>query len=547
MNNWQILRLVPDNLRLDIDSIIEILLENRSIKKVDEIKQFLNGSLDDLDFKSSGLDLEELKRAVKRVDKSVKKKETVVVYGDYDVDGVCATAILWETLYEANKKTIPYIPHRVDEGYGLSIRGIDNLLEKHPDTKLIITVDNGIVAFEAVEYANSKGIDVIVTDHHTKEKKLPYAYAIIHTDQLCGAGVSYVFSQAIKGNSVFDRHGLELVALATVADCVPLIKNNRTLLKEGIEELKNTRRLGLLEIFNLSGILQSNLGVYEIGHVIAPRLNAAGRIASAFDSLRLVCTKDSNRAKMLATMLNSSNKERQMMTEQSTTHAVTLLNGEHNQRVLVIAHESYNQGVIGLVASKLVEKFYRPTLVMSIGEKHAKGSARSVSGVNIIEMIRSVSEHVVQAGGHPMAAGFTVEIEKIEIFKQAITQKALEVIHDEHLQKKILIDLFLPFSIISTDFYKKLQYLSPFGIGNPNPVFATEKVLVKEKRVMGKKGAHLKLILEKDGSSFEAVSFNGVEKYNVSKGDEIDVAYTLDFDTWNGKNKVVLKVKDIRN
>ena len=546
MNKWQVLHSFKRQEELTVDKLIEVLLNNRGIKKVVDIKEFLNGDLSEITVKSVGINPVQLAKAIKRVETANKKNQTIVIYGDYDVDGICATAILWEMLYGINKKAIPYIPHRVDEGYGLSIAGINSVLEKFPEVKLIITVDNGVVAFEAVEYAKSMGIDVVITDHHSKDKKLPDADAVIHTSELCGAGVSYVFAQVLKKNKEFDEEGLELVALATVADCVPLLKTNRILLKEGIEQIKTTKRLGLIELLNLAGISPQNIGVYEIGHIIAPRLNSTGRIASALDSLRLLCTKDANRAKMLAQVLNDSNKERQMMTEESTQHAMSMVNEDmYTKKILVIAHESYNQGVIGLIAARMVERYYLPSLVLSIGEKFAKGSARSVKNINIIELIRSVSEHVVQAGGHPMAAGFTIEIAKIEIFRKALEEKAAALITGDSLQKTLVIDALLPFSFITQEVYKKLNYLSPFGIGNPTPVFATESVNISEIRTMGKTNTHLKLVVEQDGVMFEAVAFNGAEKYKYSTGDTIDIAYTVDFDTWHGKNKVVLKVKDI--
>src|SRR3990167_9726110 len=388
MKKWKLLY----NHKSKVDEIVKILLKNRRLTNKKEIDRFLNPRLSGVTAKSVGINKNQLEKTIKRINKAIKKKEEVIVFGDYDVDGISGAAILWETLTEAVAKALPYIPHRLDEGYGLSKIGIDNLLLKNPKIKLIITVDNGIVASEAVEYANKKGIDIIITDHHVPSKNLPNAHAIFHTTKLCGAGVAWLLSQEIL-NSKFEilnksqitnhesqtNQHLELVALATVADLVPLTEANRTLVKFGIEDLRKTKRLGLLALIKEAGIDKDLIDIFEIGHVIAPRLNAMGRLEYAMDSLRLLCTKDLKRAEALTEKLGSTNKRRQELTISAFEHArlkiTNLPDGKAGlksqiPKLLFIAHESYQQGVIGLVAGRLVEEFYRPSIVLSIGEKY---------------------------------------------------------------------------------------------------------------------------------------------------------------------------------
>src|SRR3989344_2912910 len=431
MKKWKLLY----NHKSKVDEIVKILLKNRGLTNKKEIDRFLNPRLSGVTAKSVGINKNQLEKTIKRINKAIKKKEEVIVFGDYDVDGISGAAILWETLTEAGAKALPYIPHRLDEGYGLSKIGIDNLLLKNPKIKLIITVDNGIVANEAVEYANKKGIDIIITDHHVPPaggtKNLPKAYAIFHTTKLCGAGVAYLLAKEISNfkfqisnkyqspKTKIQNNHLELVSLATIADLVPLTGANRTLVKFGIEKLRTTKRPGLLALIKEAEIDKSKIDVFEIGHIIAPRLNAMGRLEYAMDSLRLLCTKDLERAEALAKKLISTNKRRQEMTIETFEHAKSKIKNQSIQQaqdkkskiksLIFIAHESYQQGVIGLVAGRLVEEFYRPAIVLSIGEKYSKASARSIKGFNIIEFIRTASDLLVDAGGHPMAAGFTVE------------------------------------------------------------------------------------------------------------------------------------------
>ena len=539
-----------------IKDLINILLVNRGAKTKKEIEEFLNPKLKNVSTNSVGINKKQLSKAVSRIQNAIKNKENIVVFGDYDVDGICGTAILWETLNSLGAKVMPYIPHRIDEGYGLSLAGISNLKSQISNVRLIITVDNGIVANKAVDFANDQDIDVIITDHHVPSKVLPKAFATVHTTKLCGTGVAYILSQEIQKilntKCLIHNTHLELVALATVADLVPLKGANRTLLKFGLEQLQKTTRRGLLELFKEAGLQKDAIGVYEIGHMIAPRLNAMGRLEYAMDSLRLICTNNKKRAEDLAYLLGSTNKERQDLTLQNVLHAIERVKKQKSKvkNLLFIVHESYEQGVIGLVAGKLVEEFYKPAIVVSKGERYSKASARSVSGFNIIEFIRSASELLVDAGGHPMAAGFTVETTKLLKLQKVLEEKAELILTEDLLIRSLKIDCELPLEFIDINLYESLQKLAPFGMGNPEPVFISRNVVIEDIRLVGMEGKHLKINVKCQMSNvkFGGIGFGMGEMFSKIKiGDRIDIAYTIDINEWNGEQRLQLKIKDIMN
>lgn len=555
MKKWEIVSSSKFKIQSSKEDILDVLLQNREIKDEEE---FLHPDISKVTLKSVGIDEKQVEEAVTRIQKAYEKKEQMIVYGDYDVDGITASAIIWETLHESGARIMPYIPSRMEEGYGLSVAGITNLLKKHPDTKLIITVDNGIVAYEAVDFANAHGIDVIVTDHHVEgldEKVKLHCYALVHTTKLCGAGIAWLLAQSIRhkiSGSKYqienDTH-LELAALGTVADLVPLTEANRAIVKFGIEKLWSTKRPGLLALLEEADTEQGSVGVYQIGHIIAPRLNASGRIEHGMDSLRLLCTKDRERAGQLAVKIGVTNRERQIIMRNATDDAVARLKRDDggSRKLLFIDNETYQEGVIGLVAGKLVEEFYRPSIVISKKEKLSKGSVRSVSGFNIIEFLRTHGgEHFVNVGGHPMAAGFTIETDKIPMVKNILELKAEELITQDVLQRVLKVDCEIPLGLISPEFYRALQTFSPFGMGNPEPVFMSE-VVIREKRLIGKERNHLKLIVESDGVRYDAVAFGmGEKESELTLGEKIKVAYVLDENEWNGQRKLQLKVKDLR-
>jgi len=526
-------------------NLVEILLENRGIRGKKEIDSFLNPKLSEVTIQSVKINEPQLKKALQRINNAIENKQKIVVFGDYDVDGICASAILWETLNSLGANALPYIPSRFDEGYGLSKEGIDNLL-KLGKVDLIITVDNGIVANDAVDYANKNGIDVIITDHHVPTEKLPKALAIVHTTLLCGTGVAYLLSRKLKILAE-DVH-LELVVLATIADLVPLTNANRILVYFGLKKLRETKRPGLLALMSKAGIERQEIGTYEIGHIIAPRLNAMGRLASAMDSLRLVCTSNKDKAEALAEVLNQTNLERQRVTQEALAHAKNKAEEKGISDLLFIADESYQQGIVGLVAGRMVEEYYRPSIIISKGEKFSRASARSVKGFNIVEFLRSASDLLVDVGGHPMAAGFTIETAKIELLEKRLFESAKKLLNKEDLERVLRIDLELNSKFINYETYSEIQKLEPFGMANPEPTFLTKNLIISDIRIIGKDRKHLKLKFKDSDlqSRLSGVWFGMGEKNDFKIGDKVDAVYTMENNNWNGYQNIELKIKDLK-
>ena len=500
--------------------------------------------------KDVGIHKKSLTDALTRIHAAIKNKESIVVYADYDADGITAGAIMWETLHALGAQVMPYIPHRVDEGYGLSQKGIDAVKAQYNPT-LIITVDHGITAWEKVAYAKSLGIEVIITDHHTKPEKLPDCI-IVHTTGLCGAGVSWFVAKELSGQS--NEEHVALASVGTIADLVPLVGVNRSIVKYGLAVINNTKRVGLNALIREAGLIKGALSTYDISHVLGPRLNAMGRLVHAMDALRLLCTRQEDKAMFLAEKLGVTNRDRQKLTEETVTHACevlqdTLLRTQESvlsKKLIFVSHESYNPGIIGLVAGKLVEEFYRPSVVLSKGELISKGSARSIAGFNIVEAIKSCSDILIDVGGHPMAAGFTVETKYLEELEHRLLELADKELDEEKLTRSLRIDAEIPLSQADEELWTALRDFEPFGIGNPEPVFSTSQVEVLDSRLVGKDGKHMKLKIRQGSTTVDAIAF-GLGSMQTSLRDKpVDIAYCLDMNTWNGNTRLQLKIKDIR-
>lgn len=519
--------------------LTEILAQNRGLTTKKKLDDFLNPNLEQI----LNCQLTDLKKAVIRVEKALKNKEKIIVYSDYDADGICAAAIVWETLFALGAFVMPYVPHRVKEGYGLSTPAIEKLASK--GISLIITVDHGVTAVEQIEAAKKLGIEVIITDHHLKPKKTPKAIALVHTTELCGGGVAWRFCwEVIKRikpsykNQLLEK--LELAAIATIADLVPLIKANRAIVKLGLEKLNKTKRPGLISLIKASALTYP-ITSHEIGHVIAPRINAMGRLEHGIDSLRLLCAKNFRQANTLSELLSTTNTKRQSLTISAVDQALKMINGK--QLVGVLDHDSWHEGVIGLVASRLSEARHRPMIAISRGSGLSKGSARSVPGFNIVEAIRASSEYLVDVGGHPMAAGFTIKTKYIKTFTKNINVHAQKNISEEMLTPTLNIECELDVQDINAKNLKLIKTFEPYGVGNPRAIFLTKKLVVEDVRVVGKTGSHLKLQL----SGLNAIGFNmGEKRYNLRPGNSVDVVYIIDEDNFNGVGKVQMKLKDIR-
>lgn len=538
--------------------IIDILLKNRKIVSVKDKNEYFSPTLPQfLKIKDLGINKSSLNKSISRIVKALKSKEKVIVFGDYDVDGISSSAILWKFLYGLGMDVTPYIPERFSEGYGVKVESIRALKEKYPKLSLVITVDNGIVAHEAVMEANKLKVDVIVIDHHEKGEKYPRAYSIVHTTKLCGSAMSWIvvheMYKTLKKIKVANISAsdtdrlLEFSVLGTVADQMPLIGVNRSFVKYGLEKLNDTKGLGLNALFAVSGIKRGGIGVYEINYIIAPRLNAMGRLEHAIDSLRLLCTKDRYKAANLANYLNTTNSKRQKIVEEVLTKAQTVMRGKKLGKIIVIDDESYHEGVIGLAASKLVDEFWRPVIVISKGKDISKGSARSIPGFNIIRAIESASKDLLAFGGHEMAAGFSLKTKNIIKFRKKMENYAFKWVSADILDKKLKVDLELDFKNLSRSLSEKIGSMEPFGIGNFQPTFITKGCEIVDVRKVGTNGNHLKFKLRKNNIFFDGILFSSINNVSsFSPGEKLDVVYNLEKNAWNGSVSLQLKIKDLK-
>jgi single-stranded-DNA-specific exonuclease len=514
---------------------------------------------------SVGISKKDLGAVTKILKCAAASQRPIIIYGDYDADGVTATGILYEALHQLEAKAYPFIPSRELHGYGLSLKGIQEALTLYcppPITHrpLIITVDNGITAHETASYLKAQKLDLIITDHHQIGSTIPPCLHLVHTTQLSGAGIAWMLAKELlstPGVKPACRRGrevhtpgvnelLDLAVIGTVADLMPVIGVNRSLVKYGLDALRQTQRPGLIALFKEAGIEIHALSTYHVGFIIAPRLNAMGRLKNALDSLRLLLTTNQLRAESLATELSSTNRDRQDLTQALIAKAHTLIPNP-TQSILIIEHEDFHEGVIGLVAGKITEKYYRPSIVISKKDNISKASARSVSGVNIIELIRTQSHLLINAGGHPMAAGLSLSTDKIQLFKSSLETAANELIKPEQLEPYINIDSLIEFSQITDDLYRKLETLAPFGVGNPKPVFAAHQLKATDIRNIGSEGQHLKLIVKDDkGLAFTAVGFGmGDRVGELVSAKTFSLAFTIEENIWQSRRSLQLHLKDL--
>lgn len=532
--------------------IIELLLENRGIL----------GELDKNDFLHPLPILkllkempEEFKVASKAAKdlilKTIEQGDPIIIHGDYDADGICATAILLRTLRnELNyKNTFAYIPNRFENGYGLSISSINSCVNKLNDRvgdwskALLITVDTGITSFDEIYYAQEKGFEIIITDHHQKPEKLPPTDHIVWNDQVVGSGVSWILSRLLGSK---DERLLGLTALATVTDLQPLLGYNRSIVKEGLQILNKNPFPGIKALSQIAGKNRNEITTYDLGWVFGPRINATGRMGDATEALLLLMEDDFQKALEHAIKLNQLNFERQDKTTEMYELAVEY--DENNLPKVIVAHsEEFHEGIIGLVAAKLVQKYYRPSIVISIEEGFGKGSVRSIEGVDIISFLREFEDIFVNVGGHPMAAGFTIAVENIEILQQKIAEFSDSYIYEELLEPVIDVDMQVPIEIVDVAFVKKIEMLKPFGIGNSAPVFMSAKVGVVGLDAVGRDNNHLSLKLLVEGKIQKAIFFGkGYMVSELKSGDLIDIVYQVDINEFNGREYTNIIVKDLR-
>jgi single-stranded-DNA-specific exonuclease len=540
--NWKILNQEPIK---NTQHLIDVLLQNRQIQHP---KKFLRPpSLDQIRPTDVNIDPAQLKKAAKRLQQAIENQEKVVIYGDYDADGIIAASIVWLTLNHLDLTAIPFIPNREKHGYGLAVNALAEIQQEH-DPDLILTVDNGIVAFEALEWAKKQNLEVIVTDHHQPKKTLPPVSALVHSTEICGAGVAWFLMRQLAPDYALSL--IDLLAIATITDQMPLAGINRAFAKQGFRAIAETKRPGLKTLMQVAEIDPSKISSYTVGFMLGPRINAAGRIAQGIEAMRLLCTSNDQAAKKIARKLDKINHTRQELTQEHLELGLSQAGDFKNHKLIFVSSTEFHEGVIGLLAGKLTEKFYKPSIVVAESAKVAKASARSVKGVDITKLIRQAEDLLINAGGHELAAGFSAAPENLDKLKQKLFTLADEQIAKDLLVPELKIDTLLPPDLVNLETAKTLLDLGPYGMANPWPVFALNNVMIVDIKTMGRDNSHLKLGLRlkgKDYSVMTAVGWNmGKLSQTLSSGDELNIAFNLDINRWRSKESLQLRLKDIK-
>jgi single-stranded-DNA-specific exonuclease len=532
-----------------LPALIAQLLYNRGVKP-EGIEPFLSA---DHRLEGNSFLLPDISEAVNRVYKAVLAREKIAVYGDFDVDGVTAIVILVEGLSRLGAEVVPYIPDRIREGHGLKMSALEKLHAQ--GVSLVITVDCGVTDLKEVKQAQDMGMDMIITDHHMPLKDLPRAVAVVDPKRkdsaypypdLAGAGVAFKFLQALFHKDSREKwlaRLMDLVVLATVTDLVALVGENRYLVKEGLKELNASSRVGIQEMVKLAGLRLGELDTEDISWVLGPRLNAAGRMNNASTSYQLLTTESVEEARLLAVELDKRNAERQKLTSDVLSRTKEKLAAKLHLPVLIEGDESYSIGVIGLVASKLVDEFYKPAIIINIGPEFCQGSCRSIAEFDMVSALTECQDLLTAFGGHPLAAGFTVARRNLVQLEQKLVNLAADRLSHLELRPEIVIDAELPLAALAGDTFSLIQKLGPFGSRNPQPTLLTRQVEVIECRNFGNQSEWLRLKLRQGTVTWQAVDFESQKKREEIPS-HIDVVYNLEKSHWNGEEVLSLKLLD---
>ena len=570
--NWILKEYNPDDLvffkeNFSLDEITSKLLSIRKIKK-EEINSFLNPSIKS--FLPNPNDLIDMVKTTSRSVKIIREKEKIGIFGDYDVDGATSTALLGNYFTELNLDYEVYIPDRKKEGYGPSIKSFEQLINKN--VKVIFTVDCGTLSFDAIKYAKEKKVDVIVLDHHQSEIKLPSAFSVVNPNRiddksnlqyLCAAGVAFMFlvslNRELRSLDWFKKNNikepnlinyLDLVSLGTICDVVPLIGLNRAIVKQGLKIIKSKKNLGLKTLIDICKI-ETSPSTYHIGYMIGPRINAGGRVGKCSHGANLLLNKNPKDTFKLANELDQYNKERQMLEKDLLQKILNETKDYSNDPVLVLSGFNWHEGVIGIVAARLKEKFNKPVIIISMTGDIGKASARSVIGFDIGSVIISATQEniLLKGGGHKMAGGFSIKRQNIERFKDFIFKKYLKNTNSLSIKKPLLLDSIIAPSAVNIEFYNKVALLSPFGSGNPEPKFIIEDLKTINGKIVADR--HIKSVLiGKDGSTIKSIAFNALENglgaYLVKKNNKsFNIAGKLSLNEWRGQSNVEFIIDDI--
>lgn len=553
---WNIKEEIPteisENLK-DYSPIFRQILYNRSITTAQQAEEFLSAKMP----ANGSQQLLGTEKAVERIGQALRNGEQIAIYGDYDADGVTATALMYQTLTAMHPHVRAYIPNRFTEGYGLNQLALEKLKKEGID--LVVTVDCGIRALEDAEFADSIGLDLIITDHHTTGKELPQAVALINPKQpddpypekvLAGVGVAYKLAKALietyQPAGLVPDDLLDLVAVGTVADLVPLEGENRALVRKGLTHLKSPQRQGLASLMGVAGINASNITAMDIGFGLGPRINAAGRIGSARDALSLLTTPDVFEAGQLAQTLDNRNRERQRITHEIQELAEQL-SGAHEPGTFILFahHPDFNPGIVGLAASKLVEQYYRPAIVGFRSEEFTRASCRSIPEFHITHALEQCSDLFTQYGGHAAAAGFTVPNKNLNELNTRLNKLAEDALYGKEIHPSLDIDVEVNLIDLKPALLREMDRLEPTGQSNPSPVFISRDVYVRGAKAVGRDSSHLKLILSDGRITFDAIAFRFGHLIADIPG-QIDIAFAFEINEFNGRKSLQLNIKDIK-
>lgn len=532
----------------NISPIAAKILYNRGINSAEKLENFLKADLSHL---YDPYDLHDMDKTVKRIRQAIENYEQILIYGDYDADGMTSASIVKEALEMLGAEVQVYLPNRFTDGYGPNQSVYKYFIEQQ-DISLIITVDNGVAGHKAIAYAQEMGVDVIVTDHHSMPAELPSAFAIVHPEHpqadypfkhLAGCGVAFKLACALLESIPTEM--LDLVAIGTIADMVSLTDENRIMVKVGLEILKNTERVGLQELMRISDVDVDSINEETVGFKLAPQLNALGRLDDPNPAIELLTGFDEEEAQAVATMINTKNEERKTIVQTIFDEAIGMV--DRSKPVQVLAKEGWHPGVLGIVAGRILEQIGQPVIVLNIEDGLAKGSARSVEALDIFKALDGHRDLFEAFGGHSGAAGMTLSVDKLDQLSQVLCQFVEDNQLDLSQKNSLVLDGQLVLSEFNLDLIKSLDKLAPFGMDNKKPVFLLKDVAVKQARTMGQNSAHLKLKLSQDSDNLDLVAFNqGQLAQDFQQAQDLELAVTLSVNKWNGQTTLQLMLEDAR-
>ncbi|MBE0408409.1 MAG: single-stranded-DNA-specific exonuclease RecJ [Anaerolineales bacterium] len=562
-NNWQIdvpLTLEAEKALVEFPPLFRQILYNRGYSTLDAAQKYLEAVPPQETDPFGILDLPD---AVNRIERAIKHNEHIAIYGDYDADGVSATALLVQVLKWLNAQVEGYIPNRFNEGYGLNIEALEYLRSK--GVKLVITVDCGIRSLAEAEYARNIGLDLIISDHHHPGREIPQAIAVINPKRqgdpypeknLAGVGLAFKLAQALlhnrkvniptKSKDIELNSFYDLVAIGTVADLVPLIGENRSLVRAGLNEMQSPKRQGLLSLLMISGLNAKKLTASDISFILGPRLNAAGRLDTALTAYKLLITENLHEAGLLAQELDAQNQERQKLTRSAQALAEQITQADNLDNLLLFAvHPDFNPGVVGLAASRLADLYYRPAIVAHQGESFTRGSCRSISEFHITEALDQCADLFEHHGGHAAAAGFTIRNENLSNLRARLQKIAEEKLGSKDLTPTLFADAEIYLSELKPELLEFLDKIQPTGYGNREAVFVSRQLHVNYHKIVGKNNAHLKLSVSDGRITYDAIAFNqGYWQDQLPQ--EVDILYTFEMNEWNGRMNLQLNIKDMK-